>query len=141
MDCGLLIFSLSLGFCCVEYSVCEAVANQGSPYSLSLLDPAPPAAPTGKNGGQCTLDYITIEGGNEVCGSPIFYSKFCGDVLSTYSGAAPPAVNNPICGKLLMKLKRLISVEQCRFMRTLLQLFKTFWTSFTISSIVISLGY
>ena len=99
-----LIFSLLLGFCCIEYSVCDAVANQGLPYSLSPLDPAPPAALIGKTGGACTQDYITIEGGSEVCGSPIFYSKFCGDVLSTYSGGAAPAVNNPICGKLLLKL-------------------------------------
>ena len=104
MDCGLLIFSLSLGFCCVEYSVCEAVANQGLPYSLSPLDPAPPAALIGKTGGSCTQDYITIEGGSETCGSPIFYSKFCGDVLSTHTLAAAPAVNNVICGKLLMNL-------------------------------------
>ena len=80
------------------------MANQGLPYSLSPLDPAPPAALIGKTGGACTQDYITIEGGSEVCGSPIFYSKFCGDVLSTYVGGAPPAVNNPICGKLLLKL-------------------------------------
>ena len=77
------------------------MANQGLPYSLSPLDAAPPAAAKGVTGGLCTQDYITIEGGSEVCGSPIFYSKFCGDVLSTYTAAAAfPAVNNPICGKL-----------------------------------------
>ena len=98
------------------------MANQGLPYSLSPLDPAPPAAAIGKTGGACTQDYITIEGGSEVCGSPIFYSKFCGDVLSTYSGGAPPAVNNPICGKL----KRAISVEQCKFMHILIATFQIF---------------
>merc|ERR1712203_156532 len=65
--------------------------------TVLALYPAPPAALIGKTGGACTQDYITIEGGSEICGSPIFYSKFCGDVLSTYSGGAAPAVNNPIC--------------------------------------------
>ena len=100
MDCGLLIFSSSLGFCCVEYSVCDAVANQGLPYSLAPFDAAPPATAMAKIGGDCTQDYITIEGGSETCGSPIFFSKFCGDVLGTLVLAAPPAVNNAICGKL-----------------------------------------
>ena len=85
--------------------MCEAVANQGLPYSLGPFDPAAPAAPLPLTGGGCTQDYITIEGGSEVCGSTIFYSKFCGDVLSTFVAAAPPAVNNPICGKSLLKLK------------------------------------
>ena len=76
------------------------MANQGLPFSLSPLDPAPPAATQGKTGGACVQDYITIEGGSEVCGSPIFYSKFCGDVLSTYAvPAAFPVDNSPICGK------------------------------------------
>jgi len=87
-----------MGFCCIEYSVCDAVANQGLPYSLSLADAAGDGTGAiGILGGGCTQDYITIEGGSEVCGSPIFYSKFCGDVLSTYTGGAAPVPNNPIC--------------------------------------------
>jgi len=87
-----------MGFCCIEYSVCDAVANQGLPYSLSLADAAGDGTGAkGKVGGACTQDYITIEGGSEVCGSSIFHSKFCGDVLSTYVAGAPAAPNNPIC--------------------------------------------
>jgi len=87
-----------MGFCCIEYSVCDAVANQGLPYSLSLADAAGDGSGAiGILGGGCTQDYITIEGGSEVCGSPIFYSKFCGDVLSTYTAGTAPVPNNPIC--------------------------------------------
>ena len=87
--------------------MCDAVANQGLPYSLSLADAAGDGTGAiGKVGGACTQDYITIEGGSEVCGSSIFHSKFCGDVLSTYVLGTAPAPNNPICGKFQKQQKK-----------------------------------
>ena len=96
--------------------MCDAVANQGLPYSLSLADAAGDGSGAiGILGGGCTQDYITIEGGSEVCGSPIFYSKFCGDVLSTYTGGAAPVPNNPICGKFKIKEKKISCLVQFLF--------------------------
>ena len=102
----LRIFHLStiiLGFCCIEYTVCDAEAGQGLPYSLGLTGTMLPVlGGTGGVGGfGCINDFITIEGGSEVCGAPTFFSKFCGDALSTYIAGAPPVDNAPICGKLM----------------------------------------
>jgi len=88
-----------MGFCCIEYTVCDAEAGQGLPYSLGLTGTMLPVlGGTGGVGGfGCINDFITIEGGSEVCGAPTFFSKFCGDALSTYIAGAPPVDNAPIC--------------------------------------------
>lgn len=84
------------GYCCNQYTVCTPVANQGGPFSLSLIDAAGAAATAvGAKGQICSEDYITIAGSSEICNAAVTQNLYCGDVLSTNTVA--PAVNNPIC--------------------------------------------
>jgi len=85
-----------MGMTCTVYTVCAAIAGQGSPYSLSYVAPA---IAVGATGSSCTLDFIEIAGSSETCGATALNNKYCGDVLTT--SVAPQAAgtftHNPIC--------------------------------------------
>ena len=51
----------------------------------------------GATGVACTADHISIDGSSEICGSPVTFNKYCGDVLSSSEAMAAPNVG--ICGK------------------------------------------
>merc|ERR1711971_1373264 len=88
-----------MGMTCTVYTVCDAIAGQGLPFSLSNLDAAvPPAAATAKGASDflCTEDYIEISGSSEICGASVLTNKYCGDVLTTETTVAGTD-NNPIC--------------------------------------------
>lgn len=86
-----------MGMTCTVYTVCAAIAGQGLPYSLSNLDAAGAAATAkGASDFSCTEDFIEIAGSSEVCGASVLTNKYCGDVLTTETSAAPN-LNNPIC--------------------------------------------
>merc|ERR1739846_136561 len=69
-----------MGMTCTVYTVCAAIAGQGSPYSLSYVAPA---IAVGATGSSCTLDFIEIAGSSETCGATALNNKYCGDVLTT----------------------------------------------------------
>merc|ERR1739844_436131 len=85
-----------MGMTCTVYTVCDAIAGQGLPFSLSNIDVTGlAAAALGLSDFACTLDYIEISGSSEVCGvAPT--NKYCGDVLTT-DVATVATTNNPIC--------------------------------------------
>merc|ERR1711971_1327438 len=85
-----------MGMTCTVYTVCAAIAGQGSPYSLSYVAPA---AAVGVLESGCTLDFIEISGSSETCGATTLTNKYCGDVLTTsvIAQAAGTFPHNPIC--------------------------------------------
>merc|ERR1711894_47287 len=89
-----------MGMSCTVYSVCAAIAGQGSPFSLSWLTGVAATA-KGSSDFACTLDFIEISGSSETCGAKTLTNKYCGDVLTTETataqGAAGTFNNNPIC--------------------------------------------
>merc|ERR1711971_1359204 len=88
-----------MGMTCTVYTVCDAIAGQGLPFSLSSREVAGlPAAATAKGLSDflCTEDYIEISGSSEVCGASVLTNKYCGDVLTTETTVAGTD-NNPIC--------------------------------------------
>ena len=87
---------------CTVYTVCAAIAGQGSPFSLSRLTAGMAALAKGASGSQCTLDFIEISGSSETCGAKTLTNKYCGDILTTNTADAQAMGNydsNPICGK------------------------------------------
>ena len=75
------------GFCCIQYSVCEGVANSFT------LDSLPTAA--AKQGSDCTKDFILIPSASSTCTSNgSLQSRFCGSVLNIQDARA---MNIPIC--------------------------------------------
>merc|ERR1739838_169792 len=94
-----------MGMTCTVYTVCDAIAGQGLPFSLSNLDPAGlPASAKGLSDGACSGtaalpgggDYIQIAGSSEKCFATTLTNKYCGDVLTT-DVVTPGTLNNPIC--------------------------------------------
>merc|ERR1711971_1243202 len=88
-----------MGMSCTVYTVCAAIAGQGSPYSLSWLTGVAATA-KGASGSACTLDFIEIHGSSERCGATTLTNKYCGDILTTETTAAQAAGmfnSNPIC--------------------------------------------
>merc|ERR1712172_153027 len=85
-----------MGMTCTVYTVCDAIAGQGSPYSLSYVAPA---TATGATGSACTLDFIEISGSSETCDATHLTNRYCGDVLTTtaIAQAALSFTHNPIC--------------------------------------------
>jgi len=85
-----------MGFCCIEYSVCD----QAGAFSLSVPTIAADIAAAmakGVTGKGCAKgkDFISIDGSSEVCGSPVTFNLYCGDVFSSKTAVA--AVDNTIC--------------------------------------------
>jgi len=81
------------GFCCTDYTVC----NQPGSFSISVPSVLPmiAAMAVGATGKACTLDYISIDGSSEICGSNVNFNQYCGDVLSSKTAMA--AVDSAIC--------------------------------------------
>jgi len=85
-----------MGMTCTVYTVCDAIAGQGLPFSLSSIEAAfPQVAPMGLSDFACSEDFIEISGSSEVCGVART-NKYCGDVLTT-DVATVATTNNPIC--------------------------------------------
>merc|ERR1711971_885066 len=85
-----------MGMTCTVYTVCDAIAGQGLPYSLSSIEAAfPQVAPMGLSDFACSEDFIELSGSSEVCGVA-HTNKYCGDVLTT-DVATMATLNNPIC--------------------------------------------
>jgi len=85
-----------MGMTCTVYTVCDAIAGQGLPFSLSSIEMAfPQIAPMGLSDFACSEDFIEISGSSEVCGVART-NKYCGDVLTTDVTTAA-TLNNPIC--------------------------------------------
>jgi len=78
------------GFCCIDYVVCDQVGA----FSLSAPSVMTDLATTkiGATGTACAKDFISIEGSSEICGDPVSFNKYCGDVLSSSEAMAAPNV-------------------------------------------------
>merc|ERR1712127_649086 len=89
-----------MGMTCTVYTVCAAIAGQGSPFSLSWLTGVAATA-KGSSDFACSLDFIEISGSSESCGATTLTNKYCGDVLTTETATAQGAMgtfnSNPIC--------------------------------------------
>merc|ERR1711971_577544 len=85
-----------MGMTCTVYTVCDAIAGHGLPFSLSSIEAAfPQVAPMGLSDFACSEDFIEISGSSEVCGVA-HTNKYCRDVLTT-DVATMATSNNPIC--------------------------------------------